>query len=52
MREKILIVDDEPEIRRLMAKVLTGEGYHVNCSLNPPSGKEQRSRYPSRLFWS
>jgi signal transduction histidine kinase len=32
MEDKILIVDDEPEIRGLMAKVLTGEGYHVNVA--------------------
>lgn len=32
MEDKILIVDDEPGIRGLMAKVLTGEGYHVNVA--------------------
>lgn len=32
MENKILIVDDEPEIRGLMAKVLSAEGYSVNVA--------------------
>ena len=29
MRQRILLVDDEPELRRMVASLLTGAGYEV-----------------------
>lgn len=37
-REKILVIDDEPEIGWLFSKILSEEGYKVLCSLNGEEG--------------
>jgi len=36
--EKILVIDDEPEIGRLFSKILSEEGYQVSVSLNGEEG--------------
>lgn len=34
MNEKILIVDDEPQIHAVIGKLLTSEGYSISSALN------------------
>jgi len=36
--EKILIIDDEPDVAELMKLVLENEGYHVGHFLDPRKG--------------
>ncbi len=38
---RILVVDDEPQIRRIMRATLTGSGYEVD---DPKTGEEARIR--------
>ena len=34
MKENILIVDDEPDIRDVISVILNDEGYNTNCASN------------------
>jgi DNA-binding response OmpR family regulator len=47
--EKILIVDDEPEIVELIRLYLTKEGFEVLCTDNGPSAFEYMKRYAPDL---
>ena len=38
MPKKILIIDDEPEICRMVAEFLFDAGYSASCALNGPDG--------------
>lgn len=38
VREKILIIDDEPDIGSLFSKILSEEGYEILVSLNGEEG--------------
>ena len=42
--EKILLVDDEPAIRQMFTRLLTGEGYHVAPATNGVEAIELASR--------
>ena len=38
MPKKILIIDDEPEICKMVTEVLFDAGYSASCALNGPDG--------------
>jgi two-component system KDP operon response regulator KdpE len=48
---KILVVDDEPQIRRIMRETLTTAGYEVDDARNGPEGLEKlRTFHPDLLL--
>jgi len=40
MHVLILVVDDEPSIREVLAELLRDEGYHVHCAADGQAGLE------------
>ena len=43
-KAKILLVDDDPAIRRMLARILADEGYNVSPAANGPEALELASR--------
>ena len=45
MSNKILVVDDEPDIRFLLKDILEDEGYEVNLAENATQAGEQKQAF-------
>ena len=47
--ERILVVDDEPDIRRLVQEILEDEGYRVTTAENAANARSQVKTSPPDL---
>ena len=48
---RILVVDDEPDIRRLVCEILEDEGYHVTMAENASVARElKKSQQPNLIL--
>jgi len=49
---RILVVDDEPDIRRLVCEILEDEGYQVAMAENASAARELKSpKNPTSSCW-
>ncbi|MFW5444062.1 MAG: sigma-54-dependent transcriptional regulator [Methylococcaceae bacterium] len=46
----ILVVDDEPDIRQLVAEILEDEGFHVEMAENAASARERKNQRQPQLI--
>ncbi|MBT6275854.1 MAG: response regulator, partial [Chromatiales bacterium] len=51
MKPKLLVVDDEPDIRELLAEILEDEGYDVETAENAEAARQaRRARRPDLVL--
>jgi two-component system response regulator AtoC len=52
MRRRILVVDDEPSIRKVLSATLTREGHDVHCAADGAEAMRRLSEEPFHLVVS
>jgi DNA-binding response OmpR family regulator len=49
-RPRVLIVEDDPDLRELMAQLLTGEGFHTDVASNGQDALDKAHENPPRVI--
>jgi DNA-binding response OmpR family regulator len=50
MRPRVLVVDDDPDLREMMTQLLTGEGFDTDVAINGQDALDKAHANPPRVI--